>query len=676
MTGNNTADEKVIGSPDAGADVTVLPLLSVIIVNYNVRYFLEQALLAVRKAAAHLPVEIFVVDNHSVDDSVQMVREKFPEVRLIENRRNTGFAVANNQAIQLSRGRHILLLNPDTVVEEDTFLRCLDFMEAHPDAGALGVTMIDGSGKYLPESKRGFPTPFVAFCKTFGLYRLFPRSAFFNGYYLGHLDPRQSHPVDVLAGAFMWIRRESLEQAGLLDEAFFMYGEDIDLSYRITKAGWKNYYFAGTRILHYKGESTKRGSLNYVRTFYQAMIIFAKKHFTGPQARWYVGLLQLAIYYRAAMTLMVHAAQRLAQPLLDMLVIGAGLWWIKGAWAVYYFRDPDYYDDTFLYFNLPLYTGVWVLSIFFSGGYDPPYAMRRLIRGLLAGTVLITAVYGMLPLPFRTSPAPVLLGAVWAMVGTASWRWLQQLLRTGSLRLEATDVPNVAIVGTQAESTRVEGLLHKAQVRKNLIGTIAPAAGQDRHQYLGSLSDLDELVRIYKVNEIIFCSRDVPTEATLSWMTRLGPGLDYRILPEDSWSIIGSSSRHANGELYTVDIHFNIALPYQRRNKRLLDVGIALALIPVYPLIAGWLHQPFGLLRNCLQVLLGKKTWVGYAPTHTGAAPLPGIRSGVLTPAAGLKLRHPDEETLYRLNFFYGKDYDPLTDLEIIRRGWRELGGG
>ena len=136
MTGNNTADEKVIGSPDAGADVTVLPLLSVIIVNYNVRYFLEQALLAVRKAAAHLPVEIFVVDNHSVDDSVQMVREKFPEVRLIENRRNTGFAVANNQAIQLSRGRHILLLNPDTVVEEDTFLRCLDFMEAHPDAGA------------------------------------------------------------------------------------------------------------------------------------------------------------------------------------------------------------------------------------------------------------------------------------------------------------------------------------------------------------------------------------------------------------------------------------------------------------------------------------------------------------------------------------------------------------
>ena len=188
--------------------------LSIIIVNYNVQYFLEQALLSVRKAAEGIAAEVFVVDNNSVDNSAAMVREKFPEVKLIVNTRNTGFAVANNQAIRESTGKYVLLLNPDTVVREDTFSRCLDFMDAHPGAGALGVKMIDGSGKFLPESKRGFPTPFVAFAKTFGLSAFFPKSKLFNRYHLGYLDENETHEVDVLAGAFMLMRREALDKAG------------------------------------------------------------------------------------------------------------------------------------------------------------------------------------------------------------------------------------------------------------------------------------------------------------------------------------------------------------------------------------------------------------------------------------------------------------------------------
>ncbi|MEL6867301.1 MAG: glycosyltransferase family 2 protein, partial [Bacteroidota bacterium] len=239
--------------------------LSVIIVNYNVKYFLEQALLSVRKAAARVETEVFVVDNNSVDESVSMVREKFPEVILIANKDNPGFSIANNQAIRQSNGEYVLLLNPDTVVEEDTFEKCVAFMDAHPRAGALGVKMIDGSGAFLPESKRGFPSPLVAFYKTFGLSRLFPKSQIFNHYHLGYLDKDENHEVEVLAGAFMFLRASVLEKVGLLDETFFMYGEDIDLSYRIVKAGYKNYYFSATTIIHYKGESTKKGSLNYVR---------------------------------------------------------------------------------------------------------------------------------------------------------------------------------------------------------------------------------------------------------------------------------------------------------------------------------------------------------------------------------------------------------------------------
>ncbi len=256
--------------------------LSVVIVNYNVKYFLEQCLHSVQQAMQELNAEVFVVDNNSVDGSVGEIGQKFPWVHMIENRENLGFSKANNQAIRESEGRYVLLLNPDTVVEEDTFKKCIAFMDAHPDAGALGVKMINGKGEFLPESKRALPTPMVSFYKMFGLSSLFPRSRRFGKYHLGHLDKEETDSVEVLAGAFMFLRKETLDKTGLLDESFFMYGEDIDLSYRITKAGYKNYYFPESTIIHYKGESTKKGSLNYVKMFYQAMIIFARKTFYLP----------------------------------------------------------------------------------------------------------------------------------------------------------------------------------------------------------------------------------------------------------------------------------------------------------------------------------------------------------------------------------------------------------
>jgi O-antigen biosynthesis protein len=217
--------------------------LSVIIVSYNVKHFLEQCLHSVRAAIAGIDTEIFVVDNASVDGSVKMVREKFPEAICIANDDNPGFAKANNQAIRQSKGEYVLLLNPDTIVETDTFAKIIGFMDSHPDAGGLGVKMVDGTGRFLPESKRGLPTPVVAFYKIFGLSRLFPKSKTFNKYHLGYLDKDKTHQVEILAGAFMLMRKSVLDEVGLLDEAFFMYGEDIDLSYRIIKGGYHNYYY-------------------------------------------------------------------------------------------------------------------------------------------------------------------------------------------------------------------------------------------------------------------------------------------------------------------------------------------------------------------------------------------------------------------------------------------------
>ena len=207
--------------------------ISIVIVNYNVRFFLEQCLHSVYKAVKDIDAAVFVVDNNSVDGSVAMVKEKFPELTLIANKENLGFSKANNQAIRQANSEYVLLLNPDTVVEEDTFTKVINFMDEHPDAGALGVKMLDGKGQFLPESKRALPTPRVSFYKVFGLSWLFPKSRIFGQYHLGYLDKDQINQVDVLPGAFMLLRQTALDKSGLLDESFFMYGEDIDLSYRI-----------------------------------------------------------------------------------------------------------------------------------------------------------------------------------------------------------------------------------------------------------------------------------------------------------------------------------------------------------------------------------------------------------------------------------------------------------
>ena len=274
--------------------------LSVIIVNYNVKYFLEQCLWSVSKASRYVETEVFVVDNNSSDGSVAYLTSLFPDATFISNKDNPGFSKANNQAIKLAKGEYILLLNPDTVVAEDTFSDVCNFMDEHPDAGGLGVKMIDGYGNFLPESKRGFPSPWNSFCKIFGLSKIFPKSPVFAKYHLRYLDENKIHEVAILAGAFMLLRKSVLDKTGLLDEAFFMYGEDIDLSYRITLAGYKNYYFP-TPIVHYKGESTKK-DIKYVKIFYQSMIIFFNKHYPH-YGKLYATFIYLAIYIRAS----IHA---------------------------------------------------------------------------------------------------------------------------------------------------------------------------------------------------------------------------------------------------------------------------------------------------------------------------------------------------------------------------------
>ncbi|WP_064715259.1 glycosyltransferase family 2 protein [Flavobacterium succinicans] len=252
--------------------------LSVIILNYNVRYFLEQCVLSVQKALENIEGEIIVVDNASSDDSCTMMQTRFPEVKLIQNSENLGFSIGNNIGVAAAKGEYLCILNPDTVVAEDTFLKVLAFAEAQKNLGIVGVKLIDGSGNFLPESKRGVPTPWVAFTKIMGLYRWFPSVSIFTKYYAQHVHPDQTGKVDILVGAFMFLPRELYLEVGGFDENCFMYSDDVDLSYQVLQKGKDNFYFHNTTVLHYKGESTIKDG-TYMKRFQEAMRFFYQKHF-------------------------------------------------------------------------------------------------------------------------------------------------------------------------------------------------------------------------------------------------------------------------------------------------------------------------------------------------------------------------------------------------------------
>ncbi|MDF1866356.1 MAG: glycosyltransferase [Saprospiraceae bacterium] len=651
--------------------------LTIIIVNYNVQYFLEQALLSAQKAIQNIDAEIYVVDNNSSDNSVQLVRKKFPSVKLIANSDNPGFSKANNQAIRASNAEYILLLNPDTIVTEDTFEKCIQFMDQHPDIGGLGVKMIDGSGNFLPESKRGFPSPWVAFCKTFGLSKIFPKSRLFNRYHLGFLDKEETHEIDILAGAFMMVRRETLDKIGLLDETFFMYGEDIDWSYRIQLGGYKNYYFADTQIVHYKGESTKKGSLNYVKVFYNAMIIFAKKHFKGSSAKGFVWSLQLAIYFRAFLTLVSNIFRKGFMPLLDAALIVGGLVLIKDFWATHYYNDPDYYSTAFYYFNIPLYTFLWLSAVFFTGGYDDRFNIRRMTRGFVIGTILLAAVYGFLPLDLRPSRAIIAFGAIWALISTTTLRTSIHFFKYGNFNVGRNRIRNLIIVGSKMEAERALGLLQKAEIQKNYIGIVAPKETKNLTDFLGGQPQLEELVQIYKIDEILFCLKDVSAKNVMNWMVKLGNQIEYKTLSEGSQSIIGSSSKDTTGQLYTIETQFNIATQMARRNKRTFDLFLAILLFAFSPILLFFVQNKSGFFNNIFQVLRGRKSWVGYVPStekDTQSEKLPKTRKGVLSSIDVLDIQDPPKETIRRINFWYAKDYALGKDLNIIWKGFFWIG--
>lgn len=645
--------------------------LSVIIVNYNVKHFLEQCLHSVYKSLRGMEAEVFVVDNHSLDGSCHLVREKFPAVKLIVNNKNNGYSAANNQALRIARGQYALLLNPDTVVEEDTFSKVVDFMDNHPDAGGLGVKMIDGKGRFLPESKRGLPTPWVAFYKIFGFSKLFPRTRQFGRYHLSYLDKDETHEVDVLCGAFMLLRMETLKKTGLLDETFFMYGEDIDLSYRIMQSGYKNYYYAGTTIIHYKGESTKKGSINYVKMFYNAMLIFSKKHFSSGNYRAYSAFVHIAIYFRAFVAVVQRLLSIIYLPVLDFLLIMAGFLLLVPLWEQIMFGS-GYYPALFYKWVIPAYIVTWLAGIQLSGGYRKPVSLLRVGRGLLWGTVAILVAYSLIDEDYRFSRALILLGALWAIVALPAVRLAFSRLRIRGFELDIEQQKRIAIVGHPEEVTRVKNLLHQTPVNPLVVGNIAISDDDDTDDYLGHVSQLKEIIGINRIEEIIFCAESLTSgEIIRSMLDLSGMDVAYKIAPPESYSIIGSNSIHTAGELYLVNVNAISKKP-NRRKKRIFDLSVAAMLLFSIPFNIWFFKSKRQLLKNLVGIVSGKLTWVGYIPNEPSENHLPGLKASVLDQRVMFS-HEPPENQKKQLNILYAKDYRVWNDMTLVSKNWKKL---
>ena len=646
--------------------------LSVIIVNYNVKHFLDQCLSSVLSAARHCETEIFVVDNDSVDGSCAMVKQKFPFVKLIENKKNYGFSYANNQAIKIAQGEYILLLNPDTLIDEETLKKVVDFMDSHPEGGGLGVNMIDGKGKFLPESKRGLPTPRVAFYKIFGLTKLFPKSKKFGQYHLSYLDKNEIHEVDILAGAFMLLRKTVLDKIGLLDETFFMYGEDIDLSYRITLAGYKNYYFPQTTIIHYKGESTKKGSINYVLVFYRAMIIFAKKHFSSRRANLFSLLINIAIYIRASLAIVYQFLQNILTPLIDLIIIFAGLLIITPIWS--YITIQNDYKANIFFPMIIIYSFIWILSILFQGGYDKPLKIKNIYIGIGIGTIIILLVYSLLSVEYRFSRTLIFLSTAWNLLFIPTIRFLLHLTKFSIFRILLQKNKRVAIVGDKNECENILNLLNTNNPYIKIVAFVNPDNNNISDFFEGNIKQLSDIVTINKIDEIIFCTNNLQTQQIIATMLELkNTGVDYKIASSDGFSIIGSNSINRSGELYSIDIN-SVSKPENKRKKRLFDFFVSLLFLFFYPFIFLFMKNRIKMLKNLFLIFIGKRTFVAYSSLNSDGAFLPELKKGIFSPFNLYKRTIINEETKMRINILYAKDYHIINDFKIVFKLWKQIG--
>lgn len=660
--------------------------LSVIIVNFNVRVFLENALHSVFKAMAGIDGEVLVVDNASDDGSVDMVQKKFPAVRLFVNETNKGFAAANNRALKECRGTYILLLNPDTIIQEDTFRVMMDFMDKHPETGLAGCKILNPDGSLELACRRSFPTPWVAFTKIIGLGALFPHSRWFGKYNLSYLDPDQTYSVDALSGSFMFVRRSVYEQIGGLDEQFFMYGEDLDWCYRAQVAGWNISYVHATQIIHYKGESTRRSGMNEVKLFYEAMRVFVRKHIRRGVLSDIV--LRTGIALREGIAFFGKISFFLRAAILDILFVNISVLLGEYFWSHAIFKFPSW--------SYPVIMTVPALAVVVALGSMGAYTKRKLslarvASGVIVGYVILSALTFFFN-QYAFSRMIVLISGAINILLLPGWRSISRtVVRRGEHRRGSLFGRRTLIVGTEKSGLEV---LRKLRTRLEDGYEIVGFVDNNRKrvgekisgvEILGSIDNIGKIIQEQKASEVIFSTDMLSYTEILSVIGRTRmPSVNFRLVPSSMEVIIGKAHIDELDDIPLVDIDYNIDKPSHRFVKRFLDIVCALVLMAtVYPFVQGRKRpaETGGKLgRKILlmpEVLRGRMSFVGppefslqQTRDGSGTAPvflgLPGITGLV-------QINFRDDlstEEIEKYNLYYAKNQTVTLDMEILMKSF------
>ncbi len=645
--------------------------LSIIIVNYNVKEFLQNLIYSIYKAGQKINYEIIIVDNASDDGSVEFLREKFPDIKLIVNEKNLGFSKANNLGLSIAKGKYILLLNPDTIVQEDTFEKTIIFFEQTSDAGMAGCKILNPDGTLQLACRRSFPGPWTSFCKVTGLSNLFPGSRLFARYNLTYLNENQTYEVDAISGSFMMIKRETFEKVGKLDEQFFMYGEDLDWCYRVQKEGYKVYYVHDTQIIHYKGESTKRSSIDETKIFYNAMHLFVKKHFASSLLVELI--LRSGIGFRNFFAFLGKRKLVLFPVIIDFLFFDLSIYLAEK----FYIHMSDW--PGFHSYHLPIiYTVPAIIHIIIGsliGVYkkDSLSVLKNFSTIIVSFFILSAITYFFKNLAY--SRAVVIFTYILLFLVLTFWRAIAKLaFKVGTDKYEVGK--KTLIVGL---NNYVIQIADKLKSKKTDLHSVAGLIGFSNKdigkkfedlEVIGTIENIEKVIKDKQIKEVIFSSQELSYNQMMKIVSKCqDENVEFKLIGNNLDFIVGKTSVSMLDDIPLIQISYNISNSLLRFIKSLFDYTLSvLVLFFIYPFIylitkvskKQTIFRKF--ILNVPQVLTGKVSFVGPQKAESNGNLYLGKKG-----LTGLWFtENADERDYEKLNIFYAKNQNVWLDLEIL----------
>lgn len=658
--------------------------LSIIIVNYNVKEFLQNLLHSINKSAAGISYEIIIIDNASDDGSVEFIKEKFlPQggIKLIVNSTNIGFGKANNQGLLAAKGKYILLLNPDTLLGEDTLPKMINFFESTPEAGIAGCKILNPDGTLQLACRRSFPGPWTSFCKVTGLSSLFPQSRIFARYNLTYLDENQTYEVDAISGSFMMMRKEVYEKAGGFDEDFFMYGEDLDLCYRIQKAGYKVYYVHSTQIIHYKGESTKRSSLDETKVFYDAMNLFVKKHLSSSFLVEII--LHLAIAFRKFFASLGRRRLIILSVCLDFIIFNLSLYFANK----FYIKITKWHgipENSYpIIFTIPALLHLFVASISSVYKKDSLSVLKNFLAIFISFILLSASTFFFKQ--YAYSRATVLITYFILIFTLTFWRVLLKVVfKVGLNKDELTDKRTI-IVGSNSHAVILAEKLKTKQTDLRLISGLIGQSNRDvgkiinGFEVIGTVDNIRKVISEKKIREVIFSSEELSYNQMMAIVSSCqNENVEFKLVGNNLDFLVGKTSVSILDDMPLIEINYNISQPLMKFSKSSFDFVLAsFVLIFIFPfiyLIVKVTKNQTEFSKFILrvpQIITGKLSFVG---------PQSPVKSEKLyLGKKGLTgfwyIENNETTDNDRLDILYAKNQNIWLDLEILGKTLNKMWG-